>query len=987
MRHVQLNSGSERGKVMVKNMRGATTALLVAFLLMGNACSTFQAAEQDQQITVLTPPVHKDRVMNEVADAFNATSGIEVNLRRPHKKGRPWSVNTRRVISKDRVLFTSKEDWTYRADEEDKEKLRYTPFARQLVHRCGNEVGYVEYGFVVPQENVQEPIQTFLEWSKTAEAQAILEKPDPYYYVSLDREVVEFEPPEWFAKKLPSEGDRPSMWYGISHIWGNEYYSTLLAELKMMWMAGFNHATGVTWGGTEPFRNWAEDHNFILAGSTVGEGDLVEKIRKTSKSPALLGLYYQNEDFLSRVYYPLYSNVHQLKSGKTKKEMKGVKAVRDQFPRWLKKEHGDLKTLNRRWGTSYDSWDEIGFPELPLDWVQRLYRESGAVTEDLEVGALTKTFFHQPLHFHALADHPELLDFQRYMREAWARKYKAFDPNHGPDQLWDEEFTNKAEKIQPYLGPGKFYYTTKTRMNPYLFREVPEFNSAGFTHMITTLPPHFYQVLVDSQAIVKNKPLWNAEHHLYNHGSATPRMVRYSLLRNYLLGLQRSSSYNRQTNFMSGRPDAHGHYKSAQRGEHYRGHVKSIVQIRRNESVFRAFLDARADADIAVLVTEGNRGWNTLPDDPARPEMGGAVKAYGHVAALGRPWRYVLDRDVSASRCTDVLIVDAPWLTEDTAEKLLELPEDRRIIAVGQVPTENPYGETLPQAEELKERTATIDSWNGLSKVVEPAEGLSGPYTEVSNGDFWFWGSVAGTSKYSIPVPRLEVRHVRHQDKLYVAVINHSSDREVTATLPWAGGRKIRELTAENAQERIYPEGEALAFPPYSVRVFEIPDGKIPVTFWEYGGRDPNKANPMGKNIEDAFRNHNMGVNNHWNTAQPRKRGEEAAWSIWKVTPESSSRKISALTVSSELTAKKGKASGIFATVQWSLDPEGPWKSVYSHSFPGNTDSWMRKGNEGDIVLDEPTSTVYLRMKFPQRGRHLMWWDWKVVGRTVGADK
>ncbi len=159
------------------------------------------------------------------------------------------------------------------------------------------------------------------------------------------------------------------------------------------------------------------------------------------------------------------------------------------------------------------------------------------------------------------------------------------------------------------------------------------------------------------------------------------------------------------------------------------------------------------------------------------------------------------------------------------------------------------------------------------------------------------------------------------------------------------------------------------------------------VTFWDYGGEDPEKGNPMGKNIEDAFRNHNMGVNNHWNTAQPQKRGEEAAWSIWKVTPESSSHKINTLTVSSELTAKKGEASGKFATVQWSLDPEGPWKSVYSHSFPGNTDSWMRKGNEGDIDLDEPASAVYLRMKFPPRGRDLMWWDWKVVGRTVGADK
>ena len=781
------------------------------------------------QITISTPPVHKYRLMKDVVEAFELSHEVRVNLRRPYRKGRPWRVQTDRVISKDRVLFTSKEDWTYRGDEEDKEKLQYVPFARQLVHRCGKEVGYVEYGFVVPRENVKEPIQAFLDWSKTPEAQAILEKPDPYHYVSLDRQVVEFEPPKWFDKELPSEGDKPSMWFGISHIWGNEYFSTLLAELKMMWMAGFNHGTGVTWSSTEPFREWAQDHNFTLVG-LMGEGGIngkvmIERIKKTSRYPSLVGMYYRNEDHLNRVYYPLYSNLRKLETGETEEAMKNVKAVKDQFPRWLKKRHGDLETLNRRWGTSYNSWNEIGFPELPLEWVRQIYRESGAITRDMDFHDTTDLFFHQRLHFHALAEYPELLDFQRYMREAWGRKYKAFSTDYGGNQFWKEEFTNHAKKVQPYLGVGKFYYTTKTRLNPYLFREVPEFNATGFAHPITCLPPHLQQALVDTQGIAQGKPLWNAEDHLYNHGTSTPRMVRYAMLRKFLMGVFRSSSYNRQTNFMQGRPDSHEHAASAERGAHYREHVKAIAQIRRNKSVFRAFLESRGNADIAVLVTEGNRGWNTLPDNPARPELGGSVKAYGHVAALGRPWKYVLNRDVSASHCTDVLIVDAPWLTAETAKKIVNLPEDRRIVAVGKMPTENEYGEALPQAEELKKRATTVDEWKALQKVVEPAEDLPDIYTSVSDGHAWFWGSVAGTTKYTVPVPRLEVRHVRHDGKLYVAVINHNQGRERIAPLPWAGGKRIRELTAEGGSERVYPQGEFLTFPPYSVRLFEISEG------------------------------------------------------------------------------------------------------------------------------------------------------------------
>lgn len=154
------------------------------------------------------------------------------------------------------------------------------------------------------------------------------------------------------------------------------------------------------------------------------------------------------------------------------------------------------------------------------------------------------------------------------------------------------------------------------------------------------------------------------------------------------------------------------------------------------------------------------------------------------------------------------------------------------------------------------------------------------------------------------------------------------------------------------------------------------------MTFWDYHGRDPKKSNPLGLNIDDAYDNHAMDVNSHWNTAIPED-SEKQAWSVWEVTPESSDDKISAITVSSELTAKGGEQSGEFATVQWALDAEGPWNDVYTHSFPENTNKWMRRGESGQFTLDEPASTVYLRMVLDPRGRGLMWWEWKVIGRTV----
>ncbi len=778
-------------------------------------------------LTIICPQVHQDRMMKGAMEAFEQHSGKKSQM--TILNDRSWSKVTDSVANDGfNLLFTSSEDWEYRADDEDREKLRYVPLARQLAFRVDKEVGSVEYGIVVRREEPKAVAQEFLEFIDSPEMQAVLEKPDPYHYVSLDHPVKEFEVPEWYGD--PLQHPEPQMWFGMCQVRGGEFFSTVLAELKMMWMAGFNQATGTTnfIGDLDRIMAWANDHNMAMAGIGIGSRETIkETVQEVLEFPYLNATYVSNEDFISRVYYPLYSNVYQRQKGEDVEEMKGVKAVEDQFPRWARRKHGSLEEVNRKWGTSYDSWDEIGFPELPLDWVQKIYQSTGLKEEKMSTGDAIHTLFHQPLHFDVLADNAELLDFQRYMREAWARKYKNLAPGQGPDQFWDEEYTNYTKDIQSLI-EGKFFYTTKARKNPYPFREVPEFNAAGYTHMICTVPPHLTQTMVDTIQIAEGRPLWNAEDHLYNHGTSTPRRVKYRYMHKFLMGMYKSSAYNRETNFMSGRPDQFGHYDSAERGEHYKAHVQAITDIRRNQDVFRAFYNARKNADISVLVTEGNRSWNTLPDAPGRPELGGAPKAYGYLSALGRHWKYVLNQDVDESHCPGTLIVDAPWLMPETLEKINALPEDRRIIVVGEVPSQDEYGNSLPadKLEQVRERAEVIDTWESLDEVVEPVDGLSSPYTEIAKGDFWFWGPVAGTTNFTMPVPELEVRRVRHNGKLYIAVTNHSGGKETVAPLPWAGNKRVRELTAEDRSAEVYPEGEYLSFAPYSVRIFEVSDAQ-----------------------------------------------------------------------------------------------------------------------------------------------------------------
>jgi hypothetical protein len=204
--------------------------------------------------------------------------------------------------------------------------------------------------------------------------------------------------------------------------------------------------------------------------------------------------------------------------------------------------------------------------------------------------------------------------------------------------------------------------------------------------------------------------------------------------------------------------------------------------------------------------------------------MGGAVQAYGHLGALGRHWKYVLDEDVSAEHVTDTLVVAAPWLTAATAERLAGLPEDRRIVAIGDLPTANEYGEAFDSSlvETLEDRVTVIDEWSQLPETVSPAEGMVAPYTEVAAGSFWYWGRTAGTTNYTAPVPKLEVRRVRHDGRTYLSVTNHAQNETVDAQLPWAGDGSVRELTAKEPQS--HDPGAEISFESYNVRLFEITD-------------------------------------------------------------------------------------------------------------------------------------------------------------------
>ncbi|MFW6456909.1 MAG: hypothetical protein ACOC0A_01320 [Planctomycetota bacterium] len=704
------------------------------------------------------------------------------------------------------LVFTGRQDWEWRATDEEKENLRYVPVAKQRVIRMGEEVGGVEYGVLIPKENPSVQAEAFVDFLGTSLAEEALMEPNFHQFVPRDAELVEFERPSYWSEK-PWDDESPKMVHGMDlHV--GEYASTQLTEMRKIMMKGYN---SVLYGGagSKNFMAWARENGMMLSSVPSTE----------ENAEVAWGTFLVNEDCIGQKMQGLYRGEPASHGGKERQ--KDYKRALEEWPAWVKEKHGSLEKVNERWGTSYESWDEIGMsmeeyeekiegkdpstfswkdiglPDPRLeDFSERYGIEKEAWLMSLRFG-VQRTYY--------MAEHPELLDFYRFFRGAWGKYY--------------EDRIEKIKEERPYLREN-FRFATKSHANPYLHRSVDGFNSASWDHPVCKIPPIEVQVLVDTVQTPLGWPVWNSEDHLYNHGHSTPRRVRNVIFRNYLAGQFQSTSY---CWWMNTRLGADKRHKAA---------VKVRNQIRRHEDVFRAFLDARANADIAVLATEGNRTWNEfnsrdgLPiqmDEPEEDLLGGAVKALAYVGALGRQWKYVLDEDVEEESVNDVLIIAAPWLRRMALEKISDLPDDRRIVVVGDFPTTDEYDQSLPedQMRQLRDRAEHVETWDELHETVEPADGLGAPYTEVGEGKFWLWNGHAGRPRwhYYLPMARLELRQVEHDGNLYVAIINHA-DEEITASVPWTDGKEVNVLIDGNIEEK--EDSDEYVFGGEAVALFEI---------------------------------------------------------------------------------------------------------------------------------------------------------------------
>ncbi len=745
----------------------------VMCVLAGIAGAEEKTADRKRLVFVGSPYMRekliKPLVKNYIANSSLSDEDVKLSLGGP----RDWLPPGTSEVSWGNADFmlTSRLDWKWRVEDEanitedERNKLTFYPVARQVVKRDEKVIGGVLYG-LMGKKHLSQQGQRFLDYLDTDEAHKVIEK--QYRFVLPSKKVPTYEAPFYVDTKPWNNTARPLMVHGVD-VHPQAYRTTMIAELAKIRMEGYN---GVMVGGqSDAMMAWAEENGMMLSGKPKltkedleGRNEAEAMAKKTHRFANLRALFLGNEDRVGKLIHKV-AEWNMKKDGDAKSESKEDKKIQKivaGFPDYLKKKHGSLSALNEAWGTDFTSWENVSFPSPKLDELKK-------IAPVRNKGYLFHTRFKSPLRYYYMRDYPDLLDAYRYVRKVWAGEY-------------DEKVAGFKDKVR-----DGFLYATKTDADPFVQREVKSFNAASWDHTICKFPPQELQVLVDTVQTGAGRPVWNSEEHLYsgkhNYGE-TPQRARYVLLRNYLMGQFQSTEYDRSGTTGKGMERFHDGWVR-----------KTREQIQKNRNAFRAFLETRANADIAVLVTEGNRGWNTFPDGPKRPEMGGAVKAYAYVGALGRPWKYVLNRDVSAEHVSNVLIIDAKWLTDATLERIVELPEDRRVVVVGEIPSKNEYREALPsgQMKEFRDRAVGVEGWQDLSKVINPAPELPGIYRNVDGAEFWYWSPWQGVYRYTIPVPVLECRRAQMDGKQYVAVINHSTEGPFEAPVPWQEDKQVRD--------------------------------------------------------------------------------------------------------------------------------------------------------------------------------------------------
>jgi hypothetical protein len=174
------------------------------------------------------------------------------------------------------------------------------------------------------------------------------------------------------------------------------------------------------------------------------------------------------------------------------------------FRHWCQKQHGDLQTLNRRWGTSYKRWDEVEQPASAryVEELKKRPRPQGAAAIDwtASLGTLTPE-----IHKRMLAVPARGMDWMRW--RTWSSLW-AYDAFRASARKYDHKTLYSSNLCWPNFSP---------QMSMPFFRhmdvsmlDVQYTAGSGLSRGLGT-PMEMMEILELSESNAPEKPLWGIE--------------------------------------------------------------------------------------------------------------------------------------------------------------------------------------------------------------------------------------------------------------------------------------------------------------------------------------------------------------------------------------------------------------------------------------------------------------------------------------------
>jgi hypothetical protein len=432
------------------------------------------------------------------------------------------------------------------------------------------------------------------------------------------------------------------------------------------------------------------------------------------------------------------------------------------FRQWCRKRHGELATLNRRWGTAYKSWDEVEQPASAryAEEIMKRPKAEGAAANDwtASLGKLTPE-----IQRRMLAIPGRGMDWMRWRTASSLWAYDAFRDSA---RVFDRKTLYSTNLCWPNFAPQMsmpfFRHMDATML------DVQYTAGSGLPRGLGT-PMQMMEILEMAESNAPEKPLWGIEIYVQPQWPA-----EFAALQNWGLlahGMQNTLVFGWGPNSDYGipkepraweKPDAKPMWMmidlDGKKLPNYFTNRRSLREIAQFHKRYDGLSLRRAPTDTAFFVSRDTAEYGGL-ESANRPWLSPWVCTRSDLCYLlrlsGIKADFVDDETLPAGpgRFRTVIVPAAYVLSQETAAKLARFARDGgTLVLAGASGVVDPWLSKYPN---LGGPAWAELGWTATKFLADPAEvdfQLADTAAAKADRDKRFWGSNIGTMPGGQPI-------------------------------------------------------------------------------------------------------------------------------------------------------------------------------------------------------------------------------------------